>query len=139
MAPNQRSAAEEILSALDADPALIEHYDPNEIEAIPLASIQARLAELELMPTMPVKLQRIVFESTPSPAADVLQALADDLQCLQPQDVEARPLAEVTARLQRLGINYRAGVAAIIDFAGERGSDSAGLGRDQTKVPSMKP
>src|SRR5215470_2662897 len=110
MAPNQRSAAKEILSALDADPALIEHYDPNEIEAIPLASIQARLVELGLTPAMPVKLQRILLESAPSPAADVLRVLADDLECLQPQDIETRPLAEVTACLRRGGIHYRAGV-----------------------------
>src|SRR5260370_41211294 len=101
MAPKQRSAAKEILSALDADPALIEHYDPNEIEAIPLASIHARLVELGFTPEMPVKLQRILLESTPSPAADVLRILADDLECVQPQDVEAYPLDEVIACLQR--------------------------------------
>src|SRR5258707_4937128 len=138
MAPKLRSAAKEILLALDADPALIEHYDPNEIEAIPLAAIQARLVELGLMPTMPVKLRRILLESTPSPAADVLRVLADDFECVQPQDIEAYPLDEVTACLQRGGINYRAGVAAIIDFVGERAADSVGLGKDRAKLGSIK-
>jgi hypothetical protein len=139
MAPNhQRSVAEDILSALDADPALIEHYDPNEIEAIPLASVQARLIELELTPAMPIDLQRVVTEFTPSPAADVLHALADDLDFLQPQSVEALPLVEVTACLQRRGVNYRAGIAAMTDFVGERVSDSAGIDKDQRKILSIK-
>src|SRR5215831_2280900 len=138
MAPKQRSAAKEILLALDADPALIEHYDPNEIEAIPLASIHTRLVGLGLTPTMPVKLQSILSESTPSPAADVLRVLADDLEWVQPQDIEAYPLDEVTACLQRGGINYRAGVAAIIDFTSERASHSVRLGKDQAKARSIK-
>jgi uncharacterized protein len=136
MAPKQRSAAKEILAALDADPALIEHYDPTEIEAIPLASIQARLIELGLRPTIPLSLQRLILESMPSPAADVLRVLADDVDFMQPQRVEVRPLAEVTACLQRRGRNYSPGVAAIIDFVGERASASVGL--DQTKVSSIK-
>jgi uncharacterized protein len=136
MAPKQRGAAKEILSALDADPALMEHYDPNEIEAIPLASIQARLVELGLTPAIPVRLQRFISESMPSPAADILRVLADDVDCMQPQNVEARPLAEVTACLQRRGINYRPGVAAIIDFVGELACDRAEF--DQTKVCSIK-
>src|SRR6266446_2568533 len=138
MAPKLRSAAKEILLALDADPALIEHYDPNEIEAIPLAAIQARLVELGLMPTMPVKLRRILLESTPSPAADVLRVLADDLECVQPQDIEAYPLDEVTACLQRGGVNYRAGVAAIVDFVSDSASDSVSLDKDRAKVRSIK-
>jgi hypothetical protein len=136
MAPKQRSAAKEILSALDADPALMEHYDPNEIEAIPLASIQTRLVELGLMPAIPVRLQRLISESMPSPAADILRVLADDVDCMQPQNVEARPLAEVTACLQRRGTNYRPGVAAIIDFVGELACDRADF--DQTRVCSIK-
>src|SRR5215475_7802026 len=128
MAPKQH-AAKEILAALDADPALIEHYDPNEIEAIPLASIQARLVELGLTPTIPVKLQRSLLESTPSPAADVLRVLADESQRLQPRSVEARPLGEVTARLRQGGINYRAGAATIVDFVVERASDAANLNK----------
>jgi uncharacterized protein len=136
MAPKQRSAAKEILSALDADPALMEHYDPNEIEAIPLASIQTRLVELALMPAIPVRLQRLISESMPSPAADILRVLADDVDCMQPQNVEARPLAEVTACLQRRGTNYRPGVAAIIDFVGELACDRADF--DQTRVCSIK-
>jgi uncharacterized protein len=139
MAPKQRGAAKEILLALDADPALIEHYDPNEIEAIPLASIHARLVELGLTATMPVKLQRILLESTPSPAADVLRVLADDLECVQPQDIEAYPLDEVTACLRRGGINYRAGVAAITDFMSERASDAVSLDENQTQVRPIKP
>jgi uncharacterized protein len=131
MAPKQRSAAKQILAALDADPALIEHYDPNEIEAIPLAFVQSRLIELGLMPAIPVRLQRLIWQSMPSPAADVLHVLADDVDC-QPQSLETRPLAQVTACLQRRGTNYRPGVAAIIDFVGERASASAGL--DQAKV-----
>jgi hypothetical protein len=99
MAPKQRSAAKEILAALDADPALIEHYDPTEIEAIPLASIQARLIELGLRPTIPLRLQRLILESMPSPAEDVLRVLADDVDCFQPQRVEERPLVQVTACL----------------------------------------
>jgi uncharacterized protein len=138
MAPKQRSTAKEILSALDADPALIEHYDPNDIEAIPLAAIHARLVELGLTPAMPVKLQRFLLASTSYPAADVLGVLADDLEGLQPQSIEARPLEEVTARLQRGGINYRAGVAATIDFVGEPASSSASLDQDQTKARSIK-
>src|SRR5262245_39211972 len=138
MAPKQRSAAKEILLALDADPALIEHYDPNEIEAIPLAAIQARLVELGLMPTMPVKLQRNLLESTPSPAADLLRVLADDFECVQPQDIEAYPLDEVTACLQRGGVNYRAGVATIIDFMSESASDPVSLDKDQTKARPIK-
>jgi hypothetical protein len=136
MAPKQRSAAKEILAALDADPALIEHYDPNEIEAIPLASIQARLIELGLRPTIPLRLQRLILESMPSPAGDVLRVLTDDVDCLQAQRVEVRPLSEVTACLQRRGMNYRPGVAAIMDFVGERASAAVGL--DQTKVSSIK-
>jgi uncharacterized protein len=136
MAPKQRSAAKEILSALDADPALMEHYDPIEIEAIPLASIQARLVELGLTPAIPVRLQRLISESTPSPAADVLRVLADDVDGLQPQNLEARPLAEVTACLQRRGTNYRPGIAAAIDFVAELPSGPADL--DQTKVCSIK-
>src|SRR5258708_7696567 len=139
MAPKQRSPAKEILSALDADPALIEHYDPHEIEAIPLASIHARLVELGLTPTMPVKLRRILLESTPSPAADVLRVLADDLECVQPQDIEAYPLDEVTACLQRGGVNYRAGVAAIVDFVSDSASDSVSLDKNQTKARPIKP
>jgi exopolysaccharide production negative regulator len=138
MAPNQRSAPEQILSTLDADPALIEHYDPNEVEAIPLAAVQARLIELGLTPTMPPELQRIFVKSTPSPAADVLRVLVDDAEYLQPQSVEIRPLAEVTACLQRQGINYRAGVAAIIDLVGEHSSDSVDAAKDQSKVRSIK-
>jgi uncharacterized protein len=134
MAPRQRSPAKEILAVLDADPALIEHYDPNEIEAIPLASIQARLIELGLTPAIPVKLQRLIWQSVPSPAADVLRVLADDVDC-QPESIETRPLAHVTACLQRRGTNYRPGVAAIIDFMGERASASVDL--DQTKVTSI--
>jgi uncharacterized protein len=136
MAPKQRSPAKEILAALDADPALIEHYDPNEIEAIPLASIQARLLELGLTPAVPVRLQRLIGESMPSPAEDVLRVLADDVDCLQPDSLETRPLAQVTACLQRRGMNYRPGVAAIIDFVGERAF--ASVGPDQTKVSSIK-
>jgi uncharacterized protein len=139
MAPKQRSAAKEILLALDADPALIEHYDPNEIEAIPLASIHTRLVELGLTPTMPVKLQRIILESTPSPAADVLRVLADDFECVEPQDIEAYPLDEVTACLRRVGFNYRACVTAIIDLMNERTADSVCLDKDQTKVRPIKP
>jgi hypothetical protein len=136
MAPKQRSAAKEILAALDADPALVEHYDPSEIEAIPLASIHARLVELGLTPAIPLRLQRLILKSMPSPAADVLRVLADDVDCLQPQRVEVRPLAEVTAYLQRRGTNYRPGVAAITDLVGERASASVRL--DQTKVGSIK-
>jgi hypothetical protein len=139
MAPTQCSAAKEVLSALDADPALIEHYDPDEIEAIPLASILARLVELDLTPAMPVKLQRLLFEPATSPAADVLRVLADDMDGLQPQNIEARPLDQVIACLRRDGINYRAGIAAINDFLGEQASGSAGHDQDQTKVRSMKP
>jgi hypothetical protein len=136
MAPKQRSPAMEILAALDADPALIEHYDPNEIETIPLALIQARLIELGLRPTIPLRLHRLILEPMPSPAADVLRVLADDVDSLQLQRVEVRPLAEVTACLQRRGTNYGPGVAAIIDFVGERASASVGL--DQSKVSSIK-
>jgi hypothetical protein len=139
MAPNsQSSVVQEILSALDADPALIEHYDPNEIEAIPLAAIQARLTELELTPAMPADLQRVVMEPTPSPAADVLRALADESEFMQPQSVEAMPLIEVTACLQRRGTNYRAGTAAIVDFVSARVSASAGVDKDQREVRSTK-
>src|SRR5258707_12311280 len=106
MAPKLRSAAKEILLALDADPALIEHYDPDEIEAIPLAAIQARLVELGLTPTMPGKLQRILSESTPSPPADGLRVLAEDLECAQPQDIEAYPLEELAACLRHAVFNY---------------------------------
>src|SRR5215467_3087315 len=83
---------------------------------------------------MPAKLQRMVLELTPSPAADVLRVLTDDLECSQPQSVEARSLAEVTACLQRRGTNYRAGVAAIIDSLGEHASDSAGPGEHKAQV-----
>jgi len=138
MAPRQRSAAKEILSFLDTDPALIEHYDPNEIEAIPLAFIHARLVQLGLTPTMPIKIQQTLLESTRSPAADVLRVLAADLACVQPQDIEAYPLDEVTACLRRGGINYRAGVAAIIDFMGERASYFVSFDKDQVKVRSIK-
>jgi putative tryptophan/tyrosine transport system substrate-binding protein len=137
MVPRQRNAADEILLALEADPALIEHYDPIDIEATPLAAIQARLIELGLPPTVPAKLQRVLLDPAPSPAADVLRALADDLDCLKPQDVEVRPLADVAACLQQSGINYRAGIAAIVDFMGER-SESANIDKNQTKVRSIK-
>jgi uncharacterized protein len=138
MAPKQRNAAKEILLALDADPALIEHYDPNEIEAIPLASIRARLAELELTPAIPAKLQRILSESTPSPAADVLRVLLDDSEYLQPQSIEALPLAEVTTCLQRRGTNYRADVTAMMEFLGDRSSGAVGLDKDRMNVHSTK-
>jgi TPR repeat protein len=138
MTPNQRSAPEQILSALDADPALIEHYDPVEIEAIPLATVQVRLIELGLTPTMSPELQQIVMQSTPSPAADVLRALVDDSEYLQPRSVETRPLGEVTACLQRRGINYRAGVAAVIDSVGAHASDSMDAAKDQPNVRSIK-
>jgi putative tryptophan/tyrosine transport system substrate-binding protein len=60
------------------------------------------------------------------------------LDCLKPQDVELRPLAEVTACLQQSGINYRAGVAAIVDFMGERSFESANIDKDQTKLRLIK-
>jgi hypothetical protein len=113
-----------------------EHYDPNQIEATPLASIQVRLLELGLTPAVPVRLQRLIGESMPSAAEDVLRVLADDMDCLQPDSLETRPLAQVMACLQRGGTNYRPGVATIIDFVGERAFASVGL--DQTKVSSIK-
>ena len=116
MARNEHldSATDKILAALKADPAFLEPYDPPEIETLPISAIRNQLAELGLSASVPADLQRAIVRS--STVAASLMGLLDDEERTLPEDVENMPIAEVTIQLQRLGINYRAGLAQINDL-----------------------
>jgi hypothetical protein len=109
------SAPERILAALEADPALIEHFDTSAIEALPVSAIRNRLEQLALPSSIPSDLRKLIVESS-NPAARLLEALSSDPE--QPATIiKKKPLAGVTSDLQRLGINYRAGLAEVSALA----------------------
>jgi hypothetical protein len=130
-ATRYRSPAEEVLAALDADAVLIEHYDPDEIERAPIDDIWRRLCELELAPSVAAGLQKVITASARSPAAELLDFLKADTRSVELRNIEARPLAEVTKELRRLGVNYRAGVAEILSPV-----DALHEGNAEVQVPS---
>jgi murein DD-endopeptidase MepM/ murein hydrolase activator NlpD len=114
-ADRYRSAAEEVLAILDADATLIDDFDATEIEALPIADIKKRLLELELSPTTPAALKDAIRSSIPAPASrGVSQFLTEDAK--EFRAIEKQPLAEVTGRLRKWGLNYEAGTDKIIDL-----------------------
>jgi hypothetical protein len=62
--PHRGSAAQRLLAALDADPALIEHDDTAEIEVLPISDVKSRLGELGLAPAIPADLRQMIAESS---------------------------------------------------------------------------
>jgi type IV secretion system protein VirD4 len=110
------SVPEEIWAALDADQVQMECRGPAEIEALPIADVKDQCVGLGLTPSMPEDLQKTSLASAPSQTVDLLGPLAEDEEWSAPQYVEKLPLAEVTANLQQLGINYRTGVAEILNL-----------------------
>jgi DNA-binding NarL/FixJ family response regulator len=122
------SVPEELLAVLDADPALIDHDNLAKIEKCPIAEIKSRAVELGLTPSVPYDLQRVIIESAPSPADDLLGLLVDGEAWPTPENIEKLPLVEVTAYVEQLNINYHAGFAEIIDlvqrYASSSGHDS---------------
>jgi Caspase domain len=90
-----------------------EKIELAKIESLPLADIKGRLEEQGLPSSIPTELQSAIMRSAPSPAAYLLSVLDDP----DDEDVECMPLTEVTTHLQELGINYRAGLAEIINLA----------------------
>src|SRR5260370_16268095 len=91
------SAPEEVLAALDGDAALIDHDDLSDIEKLSIAEIKNRLVELGLTPSVPSDLERVIMESAPSAADDLLGFLTDGEAWPMPENIEHLPLAEVTA------------------------------------------
>jgi hypothetical protein len=98
-----------------------EKIELAKIEALPLADIKVRLEELGLPSSIPAYFQKTIMSSAPSPAANLLSLLDDP----DDEDVECMPLAEVTAHLQELGINYRAGLAETINLAEQQQAHEA--------------
>jgi hypothetical protein len=62
------SAAERVLAALDADPALMPRDEAAEIEQLPIAQVTSRLGELGLAAAMPSDLRRIIVEASAASA-----------------------------------------------------------------------
>jgi TPR repeat protein len=100
-------AAQCILAALDADPALMEHDDTTEIEVLPISDVKSRLGELGFAAALPSNLRRMIVESS-APSAGLLNVLTSDTE-----SIETKPLSDITSGLQQLGINYRAGLAEV--------------------------
>jgi hypothetical protein len=88
------STPETLLAALDADPAFIEHYDPSEIETLPISTVTDRLIELGLPVSAPADLQRTIVEAS-TPAGTLSGPLTDEEQA-EPDSVEKMPLADAT-------------------------------------------
>jgi hypothetical protein len=116
---HRESAPERILAALNAHvPA--DAYDPAEIETLPISAIRNRLVELSLPATVPVDLQRAIVEPSTPPTA----SLFFDKEQTVPKSIERMRLVKVTRELERLGINYRAGLADITALVEEHASRS---------------
>jgi hypothetical protein len=62
--PHRGSAAQRLLAALDADPALIEPDDTAEIEVLPISDVESRLGELGLSAAIPAELRRMMAQSS---------------------------------------------------------------------------
>jgi murein DD-endopeptidase MepM/ murein hydrolase activator NlpD len=101
------------LAALEVDAPLEERDCLEEIETLPIADVEKRLLAVGLSPTLPEALKSVIRAST-SPAVEVLRFLEEDAEDVS--SIEHRPLAEVTGRLQELGMNYRAGTKEIMDL-----------------------
>ena len=67
--PHRGSAAQRLLAALDADPALTEHDDTADIEVLPISDVKSRLGELGLAAAMPADLRQMIAESSAPSAA----------------------------------------------------------------------
>jgi small-conductance mechanosensitive channel len=117
------AVAREVLAALEDDAVPINLYDAAEIESMPLAEVKERLAELRINSSLPNNLRKIISISAPSPAATLLGFMADDETQRLQRNVNECPLAEVTAELDQLGVNYRAGLAQTLTYAKEYGVD----------------
>jgi type III secretory pathway lipoprotein EscJ len=126
-------AATRILAALDNDPAPIEHYDPAKIETLPVSVVIGRLAELGLPISIPAELQRLIAESS-TPATFLLDLLADDDRPA-PGDIERMSLSEVKARLQELGLSYRADLTELVGMPLEPAVNSISLVRQDRVAP----
>jgi hypothetical protein len=128
-------AAIRILAALDDDPAPTEHYDPAKIETLPVSVVTDRLAQLKLPISIPAELQRLIAESS-TPAAFLLELLADDDDRPVPADIERMPLSKVKARLQELGVNYREDLTELIGIPLEPAFNVIPVVRQVRVVPS---
>jgi murein DD-endopeptidase MepM/ murein hydrolase activator NlpD len=114
-ADKSRSAAEEVLAILDADATLIDNFDATEIEALPIADVKTRLLDLGLSPIVPAAFRDAISSSMPAQASrEVPQFLTEDAK--EFRAIEKQPLAEVTGRLRKWGLNYEAGTNKIIDL-----------------------
>jgi len=60
--------------------------------------------------------QKVITASVRSPARELLNFLKAETGNVDLRNIAARPLAEVTKELRRLGVNYRTGVADILSL-----------------------
>ena len=117
------SPADKFLAMLKEDSPMPESSQPSDVERLPLDVVVARLHELGVDPAMPGRLRNLVGGR--SGPADHLLSLMDEKHDLSPASVEQRPLSEVVAALERLGIDHAAGVSRIRETLGRVRPDAA--------------
>jgi small-conductance mechanosensitive channel len=107
------------LVALEDDAAVTDLHNATEIESMPLAAVKKQLAELKIGSSLPNYLREMIEVSAPSPAATLFNRLTDNETRDSQQWAADHPLSEVTAELDRLGINHRAGLTEIVAYVNE--------------------
>src|SRR5215469_17578326 len=136
MIPKNTTPVERILASLDEESAEAENYSDFEIEVLPIAEIETRLAELgvdnSLSPCLKgvasgyvrpsQKVIDVLVESSKDEVLRVisrriLHALYED-QDGQDDEIERLPLEQVTVKLDNAGLNYQAGLERVCELVG---------------------
>ena len=119
MTKHHATPADKLLYLLNVATDDLEQFSVEDIEVLPIAQVKRRLKEIDLDWTMPPALQEVVKLTKSSACDELLQHLdrqSEPAAAWDLQEIEERPLGEVRTELNRLGINYRAGIEQIKDL-----------------------
>jgi outer membrane protein OmpA-like peptidoglycan-associated protein len=112
---------ERVLTWLD-EGAEIENYATHEIEGLPIEEVCRRLENLGVDSSLPGYIKGLTINGA-SPVQKVLDLLDNQVDTLSYQEIEHLAPEDVTAKLNSLGLNYRAGVNEIIEVTDVRFND----------------
>ena len=118
IAKKNLNPVQRILAWLNEGPE-IENYATHEIEALPIEEVRQRLEKLGVDSSLPGYIKNFTGNYA-SPAHKVVEALDDEIEELSPAELEHLAPGAVSAKLNSLGLNYRAGINKIRELTEAR-------------------
>lgn len=118
--------AVKLLDILEGNPDMPENYSPSDIERLSVDLAIARLNELGVDADLPPWLDAVVnADRTPT---DDLLSVINVMEVAGDAAIETLPANEVTAALNRLGVNHAGGFARMEELLGGPGASQGSVG-----------